>query len=518
MNENELHEKIAEVSKTIFSYCMTKTPTREEAEDLSQDILYELIKSTRNIRHDNAFYAFMWGVAGNVYKQWYRKKLKNNTCELTEDITSEDDPSEDNIGDIYLLRRELTLLSEKYRKATILYYIDGRSCSEISSILAISESMVKYLLFKSRKILKEGMNMERNLGELSYNPKTLIPMYSGQGPNQFGQFMQSKIRQNIVSACYNDTLTVQQISLETGIPLPYLDDEIKALEDKQIIIREGKHYKANVIVITSECADEIERAVTKYHEQIADKMTSFVSDKLNEYKNLDFVGHDFSDNTLRWQLATILFRMISGVDCGDTTDAPKTGWGESAYLWCVEKLNEKHIFSYCGVDDKHGNSLYFFDYWKDRKGKGDHHDFYGNERYINIFCDLCRGGKMMLNEYDLEAIAEMIKKGYVVKEDETYRVTVPVYTLEQYLTIIDIAKEFISVELASIVREMDKTAAKILSAHTPKHLQNQVNGIASMDKFVNAVCIPATILIERQFLSTAWHPLEMPTTYVVLKK
>ena len=94
----------------------------------------------------------------------------------------------------------------------------------------------------------------------------------------------------------------------------------------------------------------------------------------------------------------------------------------------------------------------------------------------------------------------------------------PIYTLEQYLTIIHTVKEFISAELASIVRDMDKTAAKILSAHTPKHLQNQVNSIASMDKLVNAVCIPATILIDRQFLSTVWHPLEMPTTYVVLNK
>ena len=517
MKKIELHEKIKEVSKTIFSYCMAKTPTREDAEDLSQDILCELIKSAENIRDDRAFYAFMWGVAGNVYKQWYRKKLKNNTSELTDDIHAEDDFIEDNGSDIYLLRRELALLSEKYRKATILYYIHGHSCSEISSALAISESMAKYLLFKSRKMLKEGMSMERNLGELSYNPKTLIPMYSGQGPNQFWKFMQSKIKQNIVSACYNDALNVQQISLETGIPLPYLDDEIKELEDKQIIIKEGKHYKANVIVITSDCADEIERAVTKYHEEIADKMMAFLNDKLNEYKKIDFVGNDFSDNTLRWQLAAILFRMICGVDCNDTIDAPKTGWGEYAYLWCVEKLSEKHIFSYCGVDDKHGNSLCFFDYWKDRKGKGDHHDFYGNERYINIFCDICRGEKMTLSEYDLEAVAEMIKKGYVIKENETYRATVPVYTLEQYMTIVDNVKGFISDELASIVREMDKTAASILSSHTPKHLQEQVVGIAAMDKFVNAVCIPAAILIERQFLSTAWHPLEMPTTYVVLK-
>jgi len=293
MTEIELHEKIKEVSKTIFSYCIAKTPTREDAEDLSQDILYELIRSSENIRDDSAFYAFMWGVAGNVYKQWYRKKLKNNTCELTDNISSGDELFEDDKSDIYLLRRELALLSEKYRKATILYYIERRSCLEISSALAISESMVKYLLFKSRKILKEGMNMERNLGKLSYDPKTLVPMYSGHGPNQFWEFMQSKIKQNIVSACYNDALTVQQISLETGIPLPYLDDDIKELEDKQIIIREGNRYKTNVIIITSECADEMERSVTKYHELIADKIEGFIKEKLLEYKSIGFIGSDF---------------------------------------------------------------------------------------------------------------------------------------------------------------------------------------------------------------------------------
>lgn len=189
--------------------------------------------------------------------------------------------------------------------------------------------------------------------------------------------------------------------------------------------------------------------------------------------------------------------------------------GESAYMWCVEKLSEKHIFSYCGVDSKHGDSLYFFDYLKG--GKGNHHDFYGNDRYINIFCDICSGREGCFGEYDLEAIAEMMKKGYVIKENCSFKATVPVYTAEQYKQICSIAEEFINTELIGIIHDMDKTAARILSAHTPKHLQSQVEGIAAMDKFVNAVCIPATILIERNFLSTSWHPLEMPTTYVVLK-
>ncbi len=517
MTEIELHEKINEVSKTIFSYCRAKTPTREEAEDLSQDILYELIKSAGNIRDDNAFYAFMWGVAGNVYKQWYRKKLKSTTCELTDNIASYDEFFKDDNNDIYLLRRELALLSEKYRKATILYYIERCSCSEISSALAISESMVKYLLFKSRKILKEGMNMERNLGELSYNPKTLMPMYHGEGPNQFWGFMQSKIKQNIVSACYNDALTVQQISLETGIPLPYLDDDIKELEDKQILIKEGKHYKTNVVIITSECADEMERAVTKYHELIADKIEGFIKERISEYKSIGFIGSDFSENTLRWQLAVILFMSILEVDCKEMC-LPKTGWGDGAFLWCEEKPNKKHIFNYSQFDGKHGDRLYFFNNWKEGNFKSNHHDFYGKVRYTNIFCDICRGDYTPLSEYDLEAIAEMIKMGYVIKENETYRATVPIYTFEQYNAVVDMVQAFISNELVSIIRELDHSAAQILSAHTPRHLQNQVNGIASMDKFVNGVCIPATILMDRNVLRTTWHPFEMPTVYVVLKK
>ncbi len=516
MNKNELHDKISEVSKTIFSYCMAKTPTREEAEDLSQDILCELLKSAENIRDENAFYSFMWGVAGNVYKQWYRKKLKNKTCELSTEIPVEERFVEDEKNDIYLLRRELTLLSEKYRKATIMYYIDGSSCSEISSALSISESMAKYLLFKSRKILKEGMNMERNLGELSYNPKTLHPMYHGQGPNRFWDFMQSKIKQNIVSACYNDALTVQQISLETGIPLPYLDDEIKELEDKRILIKDGTHYKTNVIVITSECANEIDRAMSKYPDMIADKIESFINNNLAGYKKIGFVGSDFSENTLRWQLLAILFRGICNL-YGQTPAAPKTGWGENAFIWCVENLSETYMLNYCGVDSKQGDSINFFDYLSLENRKGDHHDFYGNDRYVNIFCDICRKENKDFSEYDLEAVADMIKKGYVVKTDNSYRATVPIYTSEQFETIKSLAGAFVSEELTEIIDEMDKISARILSSHTPKHLQDQIPGVASTDKFINAVCIPATHLVERKFLSTVWHPLEMPTTYVILK-
>lgn len=517
MNRDRFNEKIVEVSKTIFTYCMAKTPTREEAEDLSQDIICELIKSKDSLRCDDAFYGFMWSVADNVYKQWYRKKLKSATGELTAEIAETlEDVTDDGGDDIYLLRRELSLLDAKYRRATILYYIDRKSCSEIAESLSISESMVKYLLFKSRKILKEGMNMERKLGTLSYAPKSMIPMYSGEGPNRFWDFMQSKIRQNILGACYNDSLTPQMISLETGIPLPYLDDEIQALTDKKLLTREGSHYKTNIIIITIDCAREMSRAALPYHEKIAELINTYINDNLIRFKEIGFIGNDFSSNSLRWALSTLIWRtVLFGGKSHNERTVPVTGWGERAYIYCVEDV-AKYTFAYSGMDGRHGDNLYFFDYLP--KPNGDHRDFFGRERDINIICDIARGDVGRFSEYDLEAVAQMIRLGYVIKNENGYAPTCLVYTSAQYEKAVAIAKNFVTAELTDTIAEINSEAERVLSEHTPKHLQDQVADIAGMDKFLNAVCAPAAIMIERGYLSLDWHPSEMPTNYIVLNK
>jgi len=76
VNGGEVLEKenadrlISEAAKSIFTYCRARTNSREEAEDLSQDILLELLRTQGNLRNDKAFYGFMWAIASNVYKNW----------------------------------------------------------------------------------------------------------------------------------------------------------------------------------------------------------------------------------------------------------------------------------------------------------------------------------------------------------------------------------------------------------------------------------------------------------------
>lgn len=207
MNKTELDAQLADVSKSLMSYCTARTSNQYDAEDLAQDIFLELLRAAPNLRDDNAFYGFMWSVAHRVYCRWYKNKQRCREYALGDDIMNSSvdcntdrgaspvvfglDESDldriDTADDVYLLRRELALLSQQFRRASILYYSDGRSCAEIAGELSVSESMVKYLLFRSRQIIKEGMNMERKLGELSYNPKKAAAALQRRGTELFLQ-------------------------------------------------------------------------------------------------------------------------------------------------------------------------------------------------------------------------------------------------------------------------------------------------------------------------------------------
>ena len=265
--------------------------------------------------------------------------------------------------------------------------------------------------------------------------------------------------------------------------------------------------------------NELDRNAATYHEKITIATNDFISSHLTELKEIGFTGSDFSKNSMRWILATLIFRAMMNYNTGDKApEMPKTAWGEKAYLFCTEKTPDTsaQTFAYSGMNSKDNDALLFLDYRP--KLHGDHHDFYGNDRYVNIICDIAKGKYDAFSEYDLEAVAEMIRLGYVKKADDSFKLALPIFTNAQYEKAYALAKKFVDEELSDILSDLNSSAIKILSNHTPKHLQDQVTGIAAMDKFIHAISIPATIMIEKNYLSTDWKVLEMPTNFIILNK
>lgn len=520
MEKRELDARIAEVSKSILSYCMSRTSDQQDAEDLAQDILCELVRSAQNIRDERAFYGFMWSVARNVYKQWCRKKQSLRECELTDDLPdeSETDGVSGEQSDVYLLRRELSLLSEKYRRATVLYYLENKSCSEISDLLQISESMVKYLLFKARKLLKEGMHMERNYGEQSYNPKTLQLLFMGEGSNHYWNLInEQKIRQNILWACYNDSLTEEEIALQIGVSLPYIENDIRLLTDAWLLKKDGKHYRTNIILLSEEFDREKASKLLPLQQKIAQELRAFVDEKEPELRAVGFSGSDMTLASLRWHMVTMLLLSAYQDALGGLFRdelPPETAFGTHAYLCGVESF--KGGFNICGIDAEEWNtsvSLFFMD-WIERSSVS-HNDFYGSRKWVRMYEKIVRGDTEGLNEFEQEIAAEMVRKGYAYVKDGGILPTVPVYTKQQREAMRALQAPVVQ-ELAACFQTLRDAIAEILKNHVPTHLKSQVQGIASMCLFNDGTYVPALQLTQNGYLSTDWVPNELATMYAVL--
>lgn len=487
MEHEKINKFIVENMKNIFGFSLSRLQNREAADELASDIIYEILKSAPKLSDESRFYAFMWRIAENKYADYLRKKYKQRHTELCENIPGEKTVEEDVIltEDLKLLRRELSLLSEQYRKTTVLYYIENRSCSQISEKLGISTEMVKYYLFRARKIIREGMNMERIYGEKSYNPKHFeIDFWGTKGgaDAEYRDFETRKIKGNILLASYYAPVTLQEISIELGVAVPYLEDEVALLLQKEYIIEKNGKYIANIPIFTKECNEEIEKRLCAIIEKAAEEFSALAYDDFKK----EFGNKFENENAMRWQMATLCAReaFVSGLDDNSLpADGPYrlvNGGGGRGFIWgrSEEKNSRIHgIYSgYCNNDMS--NYVIVFNFQQMLGVQ----DFSGD--HTAAVCAVARENTQALSERDKNIVTA---QGYAKDGKANF----PVYTKEEF----ERAKEFLA-PMARIFRnvalETTKTAAYVTAEHSPAHIKKTAEmvgafkyGFDSAEKFID---------------------------------
>lgn len=317
MEQEKISALVEENMKTIFAYALSRVSHKEDAEDLAGDIILAILKSAPKIRDDNAFFGYIWAIAANTYKKYLYKKNRVSYEELDEEAADEKDFIQDILQNeqFCTLRRELALLSREYRECTIAYYFEGLSCAETASRLHISLEMVKYYLFKTRKILKEGISMEREFGTKSYQPAKFDfhIMFGGMANMEYQRLFDRKLPGNILVSTYHTPMTIRQLSIELGVASVYLEDEIALLEQYRLLTAlPGGKYQARLIILTEEYMEEFFRTAEKTVMSDIKEILGDVAKKLPELRKLRFAGSGLEDNRLLWAL---LF------------DMTRKGWG-----------------------------------------------------------------------------------------------------------------------------------------------------------------------------------------------
>lgn len=303
---------VSENMKTFFAYALNRSSNQADAEELTSEIILAILGSADNLKDDNAIYGFVWAIANNTYKKFLSKKKKSIYVEMDETIAHKNEDICDLVlqdEEIKKLRRELTLLSKEYRICTVAYYFQHMGCKEIAENNHFSPEMVKYYLFKARKILKEGIDMERQYGEKSFNPVTFEfrVIFEKQANLDYMKLFNRKISGNILVSAYYTPVSVQELSLELGISTAYLEDELDLLERHGLILKNGKNkYQTNIIIFTENYANELIEKTKSVLEKGAQKIYSSMLKKIDRMKQVEFYGNDFTDNQLLWLGVIIL--------------------------------------------------------------------------------------------------------------------------------------------------------------------------------------------------------------------
>ncbi len=290
MDNKKIDQILATYLDKILYFAYAKTNNIQDAEDLAQDIVIEVIKSfsSQNIEITNVA-AYIAKISQNVFFKKLRQSQKATYVELT-GHEYEDDHNLDSFlttEEKALLRREISFLSSTYRFVISQYYFNNLSIKEIAKRHNIPSGTVKWWLFQARNQLKKGLDTMRLNGEQSFNPSSLnvgITGSSGVDNSPFIFVNDNLIAQNILLAAYKKPLTEEEISQELGVARPYIESELHKLTRGELIKKIGPKYQTDFVISNFQIAKQNRIVLEENYPGIKTKVLEFINNSWNLFE------------------------------------------------------------------------------------------------------------------------------------------------------------------------------------------------------------------------------------------
>ena len=284
----------------LWYFSLKRTSDPRDAEDLTQEIITEILTALDRGKIPSDTRAWVWKIARNRYARYadrkHRRRVWEDADALTEDLSDGELP-EDRLlreEERALLYRELALLSREFGTIVRAYYFENRSVAEIARSLRLPEGTVKRRLYESRKKIKEGMEMARTYGKRSFAPENIEFCQNWKPDTGEGghRLIERLIPQNILLEAYDNPSSAEELSLALGVAVPYIEDEIKPLAAYGLLLKEGNRYKTGIVILSKKMQEEFYRM----GEDTADRLTPVIRDAIEEIGKKDLgLPQPFSD-------------------------------------------------------------------------------------------------------------------------------------------------------------------------------------------------------------------------------
>ena len=148
-DQEALTQLYEEYFDKIYRYIVLKIGNKTEAEDMTQQVFLNAIKSISSFKWKGIpFSAWLFRIAHNQMVDYLRKKTKRITVPLTESLVNTDDNpeliAEQNL-DIKRLHSAIPQLTRVQREAISLRFAGGLSIAEAAKVMGKSQGAVKAL-------------------------------------------------------------------------------------------------------------------------------------------------------------------------------------------------------------------------------------------------------------------------------------------------------------------------------------------------------------------------------------
>ncbi|OPD35432.1 RNA polymerase subunit sigma [Clostridium botulinum] len=138
----------------VYYYCYRHLNNKEAAQDLTQEVFMKVIKTIGGYKHYGKFENYLYVVAGNACKDFYKKESKYILKEV-EDGSSEEEISK--LENKVIIEEALNKLSDNQREIIILRFYQDLKIKDIAKIMNSGISITKYRLKKAIKLISESM-------------------------------------------------------------------------------------------------------------------------------------------------------------------------------------------------------------------------------------------------------------------------------------------------------------------------------------------------------------------------
>ena len=247
--------------------------------------------------------------------------------------------------------------------------------------------------------------MARTFGKRSYSPENVSFSASGAQPSGLPwSVVQRSIPKNILLQASNNPSTLEELSIELGIALPYMEEEVGILHRATLLEKQGDKYVTNFFIQDRDCVTEVYHALRKHAKERSCLLSEAIEDSLDAIRALGIAGAHLDDNTLRWWLTPTLIDWLieyAGGEQDDIYDPPVRANGESWGFVGYEavELPEVTVMGHNG----NGNGKNAF--WTYKYGDYGMRDQCGGLQYeeIMLLCDCLRSNRSADSFTEIEA-------------------------------------------------------------------------------------------------------------------